>query len=38
MVLGLETEEDVHAWFPDEYRLTEKRWKRATVEGLMANF
>jgi len=36
MVLGLEREEDVHTWFPDEYRLTEKRWKRATIERLVA--
>ena len=38
MVLGLEKEEGMHTWFPDEYRLTEKRWKRATIEGLMAKF
>ena len=38
MILGLEKEEGVHTWFPDEYRLTEKRWKRATVEQLMAKF
>lgn len=35
MILGLEKEEGVHTWFPDEYRLTEKRWKRATVEQVM---
>ncbi len=34
MVLGLE-KEGVHTWFPDEYRLTEKRWKRAAVEQVM---
>jgi len=38
MVLGVESEEGVHTWFPDEYRLTEKRWKKATVEQLMAKF
>jgi len=38
MVLGLEKEEDVHTWFPDEYRLTEKRWKRATIARFMAEF
>ena len=38
MVLGLEKEEGVHTWFPDEYRLTEKRWKGATIERLVANF
>ncbi len=38
MVLGLENEEGVHTWFPDEYRLTEKRWKKATIERLMAKF
>jgi glycine/D-amino acid oxidase-like deaminating enzyme len=38
MVLGLEIEEGVHTWFPDEYRLTEKRWKKATIEQLMAKF
>jgi glycine/D-amino acid oxidase-like deaminating enzyme len=38
MVLGLENEEGVHTWFPDEYRLTEKRWKKATIEQLMAKF
>ena len=36
MVLGLENEEDVHTWFPDEYRLSEKRRKKATIEQLMA--
>ena len=36
MVLGLENEEGVHTWFPDEYRLNEKRWKKATIEQLMA--
>jgi len=36
MVLGLEKEESVHTWFPDEYRLTEKRWKRATLARLLA--
>ncbi|KAI0307404.1 FAD dependent oxidoreductase [Multifurca ochricompacta] len=35
MVLGLEEEEGVCTWFPDEYRLTEKRWKNATLERLM---
>jgi glycine/D-amino acid oxidase-like deaminating enzyme len=38
MVLGLENEEGVHTWFPDEYRLTEKRRKKATIEQLMAMF
>ena len=38
MVLGLDKEEGMNTWFPDEYRLTEKRWKRATVERLMAKF
>jgi len=38
MVLGLETENGVHTWFPDEYRLTEKRWKKASFEQLMAKF
>lgn len=38
MVLGVENEEGVHTWFPDEYRLTEKRWKKATIEQLMAKF
>ncbi|KAI0286596.1 FAD dependent oxidoreductase [Russula aff. rugulosa BPL654] len=38
MVLGLENEEGVHTWFPDEYRLTEKRWKKATIEQLMAKY
>jgi len=35
MVLGVESENGVHTWFPDEYRLTEKRWKKATIERLM---
>ena len=38
MVLGLEKEEGVRTWFPNEYRLTEKRWNRATIERLMAKF
>ncbi|KAH9064955.1 FAD dependent oxidoreductase [Lactarius vividus] len=38
MLLGLEEEQSVPAWFPDEYRLTEKRLKRATLEGLMDRF
>ncbi|KAI9437016.1 FAD dependent oxidoreductase [Lactarius indigo] len=38
MLLGLEEEQSVLAWFPDEYRLTEKRLKRATLEGLMDRF
>jgi glycine/D-amino acid oxidase-like deaminating enzyme len=38
MVLGLEKEEGVHTWFPNEYRLTEKRLNRATIERLMAKF
>ena len=38
MVLGLENEEGMHTWFPDEYRLTEKRWKKATIEQLMAKY
>ncbi|KAI0245683.1 FAD dependent oxidoreductase-domain-containing protein [Lactifluus subvellereus] len=35
MVLGVEEEESLRTWFPDEFRLTEKRWKGATLEGLM---
>jgi glycine/D-amino acid oxidase-like deaminating enzyme len=35
MVLGVEEEEGVRTWFPDEFCLTEKRWKGATLEGLM---
>ena len=35
MLLGLEEEQGVPTWFPDEYRLTEKRLKRATLERLM---
>jgi glycine/D-amino acid oxidase-like deaminating enzyme len=35
MVLGVEEEEGMRTWFPDEFRLTEKRWKGATLEGLM---
>ena len=38
MVLGLENEEGVYTWFPDEYRLSEKRRKKATMEQLMAIF
>jgi glycine/D-amino acid oxidase-like deaminating enzyme len=38
MVLGLENDEGVHTWFPDEFRLTEKRWKKATFEQLMAKY
>jgi glycine/D-amino acid oxidase-like deaminating enzyme len=38
MVLGLENEEDVHTWFPDEYRLSEKRRKKATIEQFMAEY
>jgi len=37
MVLG-QDKEGMHTWFPDEYRLTEKRWKKATVERLMVKF
>jgi glycine/D-amino acid oxidase-like deaminating enzyme len=35
MVLGVEEEERVCTWFPDEFRPTEKRWKSATLEQLM---
>lgn len=38
MVLGVENEEGVHTWFPGEYCLTEKRWKKATIEQLMAKY
>lgn len=38
MLLGLEDEQSVPMWFPDEYRLTEKRLKRATLERLMDRF
>ncbi len=38
MLLGLEEKQGVPTWFPDEYRLTEKRLKRATLERLMDRF
>jgi hypothetical protein len=38
MVLGLENEEDVRSWFPDEFRLSSRRRKKATIEHLMANY
>jgi len=38
MLLALEEEHGVPSWFPDEYRLTEKRLKRATLERLMDRF
>ena len=38
MLLGLEEEQSVPTWFPNEYRLTQKRLKRATVERLMDRF
>jgi hypothetical protein len=38
MLLGLEEEQSVPTWFPDEYRLTQTRLKRATVERLMDRF
>jgi glycine/D-amino acid oxidase-like deaminating enzyme len=38
MVLGIEEEEGLRTWFPDEFRLSEKRWKVATPEGLVDRF
>ena len=38
MLLGLEEEQSVPTWFPEEYRLTKNRLKRATLEGLMDRF
>ena len=38
MVLGQENEEDVRSWFPDEFRLSSRRRKKATIEHLMANY
>jgi len=35
MVLGAESEERLSEWFPDVYRVTEKRWKMGTMERLM---
>jgi hypothetical protein len=32
MVLGLEEEEGLRTWFPDEFRLSEKRCEAATPE------
>ncbi|KAI9452178.1 FAD dependent oxidoreductase [Lactarius psammicola] len=38
MLLGLEGRQGVPTWFPNEYRLTDKRLKRATLERLMDRF
>ena len=38
MLLGLEEEQSVPTWFPDEFRLTKQRLKRATFERLMDRF
>lgn len=38
MLLGLEEEQSVLTWFPDEFRLTKKRLKQATFERLMDRF
>jgi glycine/D-amino acid oxidase-like deaminating enzyme len=38
MVLGVEEEERMHMWFPDEFRLTEKRWRSATIERILDRF
>ncbi|KAH9982041.1 FAD dependent oxidoreductase-domain-containing protein [Lactifluus volemus] len=38
MVLGVEEEEGLRTWFPDEFRLSEKRWKVATPERLVDRF
>ncbi|KAF8266643.1 FAD dependent oxidoreductase [Lactarius quietus] len=35
MLLGIEEEQSLPTWFPDEYRLTKERLKRATLERLM---
>ncbi|KAF8999557.1 FAD dependent oxidoreductase [Hymenopellis radicata] len=32
MILGREEEEKLSTWFPEIYRATEKRWKRAKLE------
>lgn len=38
MLLGLEEEQSVPTWFPDEFRLTKTRLRRATFERLMDKF
>jgi glycine/D-amino acid oxidase-like deaminating enzyme len=38
MLLGLEEEQSVPTWFPDEFRLTNIRLKRATFERLVDRF
>ncbi|KAI0271727.1 FAD dependent oxidoreductase [Gloeopeniophorella convolvens] len=38
MVLGREEDERVREWFPDAFRITEHRWKRASLERLAERF
>ncbi|KAA1468309.1 FAD dependent oxidoreductase [Dentipellis sp. KUC8613] len=35
MLLGAEREGRLNEWFPDVFRVSENRWKRATLERLM---
>ncbi|PCH33163.1 FAD dependent oxidoreductase [Wolfiporia cocos MD-104 SS10] len=34
----LDREEEITEWFPDILRVTEKRWKKATVDDLISKF
>jgi glycine/D-amino acid oxidase-like deaminating enzyme len=38
MILGIEEEERMRMWFPDEFRLTEKRWRSASIERILDRF